>query len=228
MGDIEETNLPTWTKLSGSIVSLFVTKITHACSLLLFQNSFSSWNNYITKAQMVFYCYWHHSPISLASTKTLFSTVCDTQMYWCVCTFTHGHRCIYTQTRSPKAGYVLQILFSFSYFKGHYLADLKKLKRKVGSAQLQRLFLTRLTFTEACHHKPVTSKWQPTTAQTEEVAALPWACSGVKPEEACEWHRVELCPLRHQRVLEAAAPSLCFPSMFSWTVVCEEEKHIDN
>lgn len=57
MGDIEETNLPTWTKLSGSIVSLFVTKITHACSLLLFQNSSSSWNNYITKAQMVFYCY---------------------------------------------------------------------------------------------------------------------------------------------------------------------------
>lgn len=142
MGDIEETNLPTWTKLSDSIVSPFVTKITHACSLLLFQNSSSSWNNYITKAQMVFYCYWHHSPISLALTKTLLSTVCDTQMYWGVCTFTHGHRWTCTHT---KAGYVLQILFSFSYFKGHYLADLKKLKRKVGSAQLQRLFLTRLT-----------------------------------------------------------------------------------
>lgn len=148
----------------------------------------------------------------------------------CIDAFARSHMdtgaCIHTQGVQRLDTCFKYCLASLTS-KDNYLEDLKKLKSKVGSAQLQRLFLKKLTnVTEACHRKPVISEWKPTAAQTEAVTALPWTCS---EGEACEGHRLELCPLRHQgeswRRQHQVSASIHASLNCS---VGEEEKHMDD
>lgn len=134
---------------------------------------------------------------------------------WYIYVLMHLHVHTWTQvhayTHKESKGLICASIYYLASLtsKDSYLTDLKKLKRKVGSAQFQHLFLKRLTNI----HRGLSLQ-----THCQRVAAdycTDWGGDSssldLQRGEACEGHRVELCLLRHQRVLEAEAPSLCHP-----------------